>query len=127
MRIQDYLTFTVMRIRDETCLTVMKIMSECKRKNVPKIGFIYAEYNSLSLCVIVFLRHVTRFLLSVRIIALHHFFACPSGVFCASHTLIVLVIQLTPPPTALLLPYGATHRLRGQRSLPSCSRVLHAH
>lgn len=105
----------------------MKIKPECERKNAPEIGFIYAEYNSLSLCVSVFLRHVTRFLLSVRIIVLRRFLACPSGVFCASHTLIVLVIQLNPPPAALLLPYGATHGLRGQRSLPSCSRVPHAH
>lgn len=79
----------------------MKYVKKCqnaKEKNLngPKIGLIYAEYNCLALCVTVFFRHVTYFLLCVRIIALHHLCPCPSGVFCASHTHIVSVIQLTP-------------------------------
>jgi len=95
-------------------------MQKKKHINCPKIGLIYAEYNCLPLCV--WLWHF--FLLSVRIIALRRLFPCPSGLFWASHTHththtdIMSVIQLTPSSRCHMVQH-----LRGQRSLPSCSRA----
>jgi len=74
---------------------------------------------------------VIYFSLCVKIIALNEFscfpWVCPvhhSHTHARTHTHTHTHISCT---AALLLPYGATHCLRGQRSPQSCSRVLHTY
>ncbi len=44
-----------------------------------------------------------------------------------THTHTHTLVNTPPRSAALLLPYGATHCLRGQRSPQSCSRVLYTY